>query len=345
MQASLPPGLTDADKAKILNDLGSEMDRVILASLLQGLYTGIIAVALWNIYMHKSRPIGPSMIIVIVALYITTCANFSLDWLIVRTALVTNGQNLVTKFTNFENPLRWITVVTGVFAVFCTILVDTTMIWRCWMVWGRRWQIVLLPTLCLIAAAALKIYTTCQPYSAVQSYFRFLVLYASLILASTLWCTLLMIYRVLTVAQGAPTQGTGAYWHFLEVLVESSALYAVPLILYVALFAHGSNAFYYLDPIAGITRGIAPTLLVGRVAAGHARPDDSWKGSVMTSPLRFGQDKTEKSSLGYSMAVDEDVEAQLGRGSDSRVDEQEEGSDKKTENESSEDDPIIELRR
>ncbi len=36
MQASLPPGLSDADKAKILNDLGSEMDRVILASLLQG---------------------------------------------------------------------------------------------------------------------------------------------------------------------------------------------------------------------------------------------------------------------------------------------------------------------
>ncbi len=68
------------------------------------------------------------MIIVIVALYITTCANFSLDWLIVRTALVTNGQNLVTKFTNFENPLRWITVVTGVFAVFCTILVDATMV-------------------------------------------------------------------------------------------------------------------------------------------------------------------------------------------------------------------------
>ncbi len=64
-----------------------------------------------------------------------------------------------------------------------------------------------------------------------------------------------MIYRVMTVAQGAPAQGAGrAYWHFLEVLVESSALYAVPLILYVALFAHGSNAFYYLDPIAGITR-------------------------------------------------------------------------------------------
>ncbi len=80
---------------------------------------------------------------------------------------------------------------------------------------------------------------------------------------------------------------------------------------------------------------------MGRVAAGHARADDSWKGSVMTSPLRFGQDKTEKSSQEYSMAVDDDVEAQSGRESDSRVDEEEEGSDK-MENHS--EDPIIELR-
>ncbi len=34
-------------------------------------------------------------------------------------------------------------------------------------------------------------------------------------------------------------------------------------------------------------QGIAPTLLVGRVAAGHARPDDSWQGSIMSS-LHFG---------------------------------------------------------
>ncbi|PBK92574.1 hypothetical protein ARMGADRAFT_1030837 [Armillaria gallica] len=100
---------------------------------------------------------------------------------------------------------------------------------------------------------ALKIYTTCQPYSMVQSYFKYLVLY------------------VLTVVRGAPVQGKGVYWHFLEVFMESLAF-----------------TFYYLDPIAGITWGIALTLLVGHITAGHACLDDSWKGSVMTSPLHFG---------------------------------------------------------
>ncbi|KAK0466032.1 uncharacterized protein EV420DRAFT_1474845 [Desarmillaria tabescens] len=110
------------------------------------------------------------------------------------------------------------------------------------------------------------------------------------------WCTLLMIYRVLAVVR--VIDGVGAYWHVLEVSVESSALYSVSLVLYVAFFAWGSNTLYYADPIAGITRGIAPTLLVGCVAVGHVRVrvEELWNGSVMTSPLRFGQDKTGKSS-------------------------------------------------
>ncbi|KAK0471135.1 hypothetical protein IW261DRAFT_1612244 [Armillaria novae-zelandiae] len=48
--------------------------------------------------------------------------------------------------------------------------------------------------------------------------------------------------------------------------------------------------------------GIAPTLLVGRVAAGQARPNDSW-GSSATSSLRFGEN-----SLGHTQdSMDEEA--------------------------------------
>ncbi|PBK59807.1 hypothetical protein ARMSODRAFT_966629 [Armillaria solidipes] len=46
-------------------------------------------------------------------------------------------------------------------------------------------------------------------------------------------------------------------------------------------------------------RGIAPTLLVGRVAAGHARPNDSWQGSMISQSLRFGTD-SQSSNQGSS---------------------------------------------
>ncbi|KAK0497471.1 hypothetical protein EDD18DRAFT_1104859 [Armillaria luteobubalina] len=43
----------------------------------------------------------------------------------------------------------------------------------------------------------------------------------------------------------------------------------------------------YFNTLAAITTGAAPTLLAGRVAAGHARPDDSWRGPSVISSLRF----------------------------------------------------------
>lgn len=65
------------------------------------------------------------------------------------------------------------------------------------------------------------------------------------------------------------------YRHVIEVFVESSALYLLCLIVYVAVFCYNTPASFYIDVVAGVAKGIAPTLLVGRVAAGHARPDDS----------------------------------------------------------------------
>ncbi|SJL13585.1 uncharacterized protein ARMOST_17030 [Armillaria ostoyae] len=137
------------------------------------------------------------------------------------------------------------------------------------------------------------------------------VLYASFSLATTLWCTLLIIYRVWTVGR-TNERGLEAYRHVVEVLIESSALCSVSLILFVAFFSHNDWTANYLDPITGIARGVAPTLLVGRVAAGHPRPDDSWEGSIMTS-LRFWQGRVQASAQEgtlISISLYDDVEAQ-----------------------------------
>ncbi|KAK0454217.1 uncharacterized protein EV420DRAFT_1749525 [Desarmillaria tabescens] len=232
----------------------------------------------------------------------------------------------------------------GITAAICTILADSTIgcapyrygydrsntavdrikiighgtIWRCWTVWGRRWLLILPPILSLIAAvgmntqlsAVFKSIATYQLYVFPDDYPHFFTPYSSCVLATTLWCTLLIIYQIVTVALAAGEAGGGlrAYRHVLEVLIESSALYSIALILCTAFFARNTISIMYLDALAAIARGIAPTLLVGRVAAGHARPDDSWQGSVISGSLRFG------SHSGVQSSGIEDLEAQRERG-------------------------------
>ncbi len=48
--------------------------------------------------------------------------------------------------------------------------------------------------------------------------------------------------------------GLRAYRHTLEVLVESSALYSISLILYIALDAQNSPVFSYFDSLAAFAR-------------------------------------------------------------------------------------------
>ncbi len=81
-------------------------------------------------------------------------------------------------------------------------------------------------------------------------------LYASFILATTLWCTILIIYCILTVT--GVRHGAGGrlrvYHRCIEVLVESSALYSISLIVYLALTIHDDFGWFYLDAIAGIAK-------------------------------------------------------------------------------------------
>ncbi|PBL00078.1 hypothetical protein ARMGADRAFT_1024142 [Armillaria gallica] len=309
-QTDIPPYLTAYDIAFILHDLNAQFNSTILHSLVT--------------VMNKSRPIGHATIIVLVLLYISTSMNYAFQWSLISSVFIDNSQNIWTKYVRLEGGDITATLGLSITALVCTILADSTIIWRCWMVWGQRYLIVLLPSLCLCCAIAFKsISLYHQLASTNDNDSLIMVLYAAFILITTLWCTLLIIFRILTVGRASRASDSAgsalqAYRHIIEVLVESSALYSVALILYMVFFARNDWAAYCLDSLGAIIRGIAPTVLIGRVAAGHARPDDTWQASVMSS-LRFGQDRAMRHSqedFMTSTITDSDLEAQVERGSE-----------------------------
>ncbi|PBK93720.1 hypothetical protein ARMGADRAFT_1030289 [Armillaria gallica] len=198
-----------------------------------------------------------------------------------------HGQNMWMRYLSLTGDYTALgSVGEGTAGIICNILADSTMIWHCWMVWGQHYSIVVLPSLCLFASTA-----------------------------TTIWCTLLIVYRILSVgwANSGAEGRLGAYWHVIEVLVESSALYSICLIIYVVCYASNNWGGYYADILASISRGIAPTLLIGRVATGHALPDDSWNGSIMSS-LHFGQDQSQTSPQQdsmFSISLNDNPETQV----------------------------------
>ncbi|PBK58411.1 hypothetical protein ARMSODRAFT_133457 [Armillaria solidipes] len=262
---------------------------------------------------YTQWPPRRALVIVIILLYVLITTSFAVGWSSMHSAFIGNGQSFRTVYLKL-NGMRAFYLETGIIASASTSLTDLYMIWCCWVVWGRRWLIILLPIFFLVSAMVSKIMAIYHEYTN-GSADVFPVLYTSFILATTLWCTLLIIHRILTVTRirrGAEGR-LGAFHRFVEALVESSALYSVSLILFLAFAICDDLRMHYFDIVAGIVKGIAPTLLVGRITVGHrARPDDSWQGSVMASAsIRSrSQEHSQTSFREASPMLDGDLEAQ-----------------------------------
>ncbi|KAK0196246.1 hypothetical protein F5146DRAFT_997706 [Armillaria mellea] len=326
------PELTDSQIKDIFRNLDMQFNAMMV---LAGGY------ASRNNFQSPGRP--RFLILIILLLYILAAVEPCIGWAVqIAYTTLPNGKSFCTAFE--YSPNTWVFSVSGISAILSTILADATLIWRCWIVWERSWRIVLVPTLCTtLATASVKsasrgivIYESTfsgptaknsSPKGAfVDNAVNWSVLYSSLILTTLLWCTALIIYRIWRV--GAAAGRIHVYQRVIEMLVESASLYSAVLVVLVVLEARNELIANYAEDLAIIIRGIVPTILAGRVAAGHARPDDSWSDNTTASSIRFRSysssqnDSQINAEPGRDMSfphIRPDLEEGLGDGTESRV--------------------------
>ncbi|PBK96221.1 hypothetical protein ARMGADRAFT_1077725 [Armillaria gallica] len=269
---SPPADLPQYERDLIFESLDMNFNRTILESLLQGLYTVIIAITLWTTFSTPKKSGNSFLLTVVITLYILTTVDFGVSWAYQRRAFIQNGDNFFTVFFALQAVGPWLKayqLVGSISGGISTFIVDITVIWRCWVLWGRRWLIVLILGLCAIVgiiAQSLQIRGTFIDTGNTGGSVAFIdwtLIYLSLTLATTLLCTLLIVYRIVRLASGV-----SSYGKIVEIVVESSAMYSLTLIVYLVLVARNLESAYYADTIKAYIKVIAPTLLIGRVAAG-----------------------------------------------------------------------------
>ncbi|KAK0196253.1 hypothetical protein F5146DRAFT_891811, partial [Armillaria mellea] len=109
-------------------------------------------------------------------------------------------------------------------------------IWRCWIVWGRSWRIVIVPmTFSRGMVAYYDVFGPVVPPRAIyiEKAVNWALLYSALVMATLLWCTVLIIYRILRV--GVAAGRIHVYQRIIEMLVESAALYSAMIVVLLVL--------------------------------------------------------------------------------------------------------------
>ncbi|KAK0457355.1 uncharacterized protein EV420DRAFT_1644100 [Desarmillaria tabescens] len=263
------------------------LNQALLGAFGHGIHTCIVVFALWAIFSTKERrPKARNiMVFVIVCLYIFATLYVASDWIYAIDYSVGKESGSLS-FVLY----RW----SGVVFILNPSIADGITIWRCWIIWGRRWSVVILPISLFLA----QLVCGCVEFRYILNYtiigyspseLNWTMIFLSCSLGTTLWCTILIIYRILTVTKYTDdSTSTRIYRRIVEILVESASLYVIGLIGFMVLVTLNVIISLYPRTLFLSVAAISPTLIVARVASGNARPNDSWRaGNNNASSLRF----------------------------------------------------------
>ncbi|KAH9474204.1 hypothetical protein JR316_0008607 [Psilocybe cubensis] len=258
--------------------LSASLNASMLVNLLLGVYTVVYGGTLYLYWSRKSSNKSRRVVIAMIStLYLLTLADTILEWYFLDWSFITYG---ITRDTIFWSSLQgpvWYQAVDNF--LFSSLLI----IWRCYHVWGDSRKVIAIPVFLLIAEIALTITTTVldamlpslTSESNTYMFNNIATTLAFVSLGTTVCATSLIGYKIHSASKNNILGSRAAYKRIVVTIVESSSFYSLVLLVYAmtGVIPQLQNfqlpsiqATYYVGAVLSISAGLAPTVMVARLA-------------------------------------------------------------------------------
>jgi len=154
-----------------------------------------------------------------------------------------------------------------------TVVGDCFAVWRCYIVWGKRWSVIIVPVIMLIGFTVSgigTIYTFSQSSVVFTSKLApWIASTLAITLATNVTCTGLIAYRI-WLSQRA-TRDFRVHSPLMPVMItmiESGVLYSAAALSCLVAYASGSNGQYAALDVLTPVIGIAFSMIIVRVGLG-----------------------------------------------------------------------------
>jgi len=177
-------------------------------------------------------------------------------------------------------------------------LSDALLIYRCYMIWGSCWKVILFPVLLWLGGLSMSIlliYESAQPGANffVGHAVDFGIPYISLTISLNIIVTALICGRLLylrrQVGNVLGQSYAKMYTSLVAILIESAALFTALGIVYVIVYARKSQSSIALVQVWGDFCAISPQLIILRVAMGQGWTKDT-VGKLTSPSITFIHD-------------------------------------------------------
>ncbi|KAH7874738.1 uncharacterized protein C8R40DRAFT_1046619, partial [Lentinula edodes] len=285
----------------------SKLVSIFIQTLLYGAYTVVFALTVWILVWR--RPAGQSinklLLWTSVVMFVLATMHISVNYARVFMAFITY-RNAEGGPAAFFNILSNFTQVFGsAIYVTQTLVGDSVVLVRCYIVWGRQWYIVACPALLLLGSTASGIgilYSFAHIEDAEVFALQlqdWIVSFFSLTLSTNFICTALVAYRIWYINR-AVMNFTHHSWNPVMLLViESGAIYSATLLSLLILYkAESWFQYVLLDAISPIV-GLVFSMIIVRIGLGLMAPTGETRNSSSTFPTTTT--RRSRHSAGYNM--------------------------------------------
>ncbi|PPQ84812.1 hypothetical protein CVT25_015158 [Psilocybe cyanescens] len=281
-----------------VNVIGASLNTSMLFNFLMGIYTMVYGGTMY-LYLSK-KPANSKRHIVLSAisvLYLLCFLDFIVQWYYLDWVVVINGDTRESIFSGTVNGLQWISVLSTILASSLLIVSDSLLIWRCYYVWGQSFWAISAPLILLVAEFSLFVATTVLSatlnqitsdanailFNNITSALTFVSL------GTTVITTFIIGYRIHSASQRHDLSSRRLFNHVVTMIMESATAYSLVLLIEAIIIAVPSvevlgsplsEAGIYIQAIVIVFAGMAPTVLVARIAL--TDPNNTNASSALT---------------------------------------------------------------
>ncbi|KAJ7586843.1 hypothetical protein C8J56DRAFT_943024 [Mycena floridula] len=286
-----------------------QLTAAFIQSILHGLYLAscvpTVRCLLWNGRSKLPRSLSTinwPLLLATVTIFITTNLSLSLGiYRSIQAILMATDPNSASK-----NVSNWVNVIKSTCTYTTICAGDGVLIYRCWVVYYRRYRIIVFPVLVWIADSAFTIVllwlqATVSAESLVNNnqLEPILKAYMALSIPVNVFATSMIVFRIWSIdrenAKFRNSTRQTILQGVIRIIVESGLLYTAAAIACFVCYFLGTNVFYVGTSVQVSTIGIAMNLILIR-AQNQASTEEFTAPSTITG-VAFSPRDTEDGTM------------------------------------------------
>ncbi|KAF9067591.1 hypothetical protein BDP27DRAFT_1534933 [Rhodocollybia butyracea] len=258
----------------------SKLVSIFIQTLLYGAYTVVFGLTIWILIWRRppGRKINQLMLWSSLIMFCLATMHIGVNYARVFKAFII-FRNAKGGPAVFFNTLSNFTQVFGsAIYVAQTLVGDSVILIRCYIVWGNRWTVVALPFLLLVGSttAGIGLLNTFAHIGVAEIFTPqlspWIVSFFSLTLATNSICTALVAYRIWDINRLVINFYNHSWSPAIVLVIESGAIYSATLLSLLILYKIESWFQYVLlDAISPIV-GLVFSMITVRIALGLTSP-------------------------------------------------------------------------